>query len=312
MSYPRRAFTLVELLVVIGIIAVIMALALPAIQRVRETVNRTQCQNHLRQIGLAFKGYAADHDASLPPRRNFTVPHRGWAPHLLPYLEEGNLAGRYHMNENFYAPANQPVVQVPVSVFACPSAEFGRAVNIIDQGGNPTGTIGAIGDYFAPNWVRAYWWPGTLMTDAQQPGHRLHPALQDGAKRRLTEIHDGLSYTLLIAEFAGRPDHWVKRVKLPTNSGMQWPNWWGPWASYQSCIYSTWTNDGTTMGNMANQGSCTVNCTNNQGVYSFHARGANALMADGTVRFLREGMSRDIFAALVTRAGEEAFQMPVD
>src|SRR5438445_10401081 len=91
----RPAFTLIELLVVIGIIGVLVGLLLPAVQRVREAANRTKCQNHLKQLGLAAH-MAHDTNRKLPPAL-------GWYPgaasgasgpavfHLLPYLEQDTL-----------------------------------------------------------------------------------------------------------------------------------------------------------------------------------------------------------------------------
>jgi prepilin-type processing-associated H-X9-DG protein len=146
--------------------------------------------------------------------------------------------------------------------------------------------------------VDAYWWPNPQRTAAANTVDC--PALLDNGRRRLSEITDGLSNTLLVAEFAGRPDHWVMGEKQPTNAGLQWAHWWGPWASYNSSIYKTWSADGTTPG-----GPCTINCNNNWGVYAFHAGGANGLLCDGSVRFLRVGLDRDVFAGLVTRAGGE-------
>jgi prepilin-type N-terminal cleavage/methylation domain-containing protein/prepilin-type processing-associated H-X9-DG protein len=298
----RKAFgfTLVELLVVIAIIGILLGLLMPAIQAARESARRLQCQNNLKQLGLAFHNYA-NALGGLPPRRHTKVPYQGWGPYLLAYMEQVGIAKNYDVKKNFFDAANQPFIQFPLESFVCPGTERNRMIAIIDLGNNPTGAIGAAGDYFAPNSVDAFWWPDPQRTQAANTTEC--PALLDNARRPLKQISDGLSRTLLIAEMAGRPSQWILGRKQSDNSGLQYPNWWGPWASYNSSIFKTWSDDGLTPG-----GFCTVNCNNSWGIYAFHPHGANALFADGAVHQLTVGLDREIFAAIVTRAGKEVFE----
>src|SRR4051812_16047397 len=88
---PRRGFTLIELLVVIAVVAVLVGLLLPAVQKVRAAAVRAACTNNLKQIGIALH---AHHDAHgrFPPGRGVPLPVVFSAhAHLLPFVEQENL-----------------------------------------------------------------------------------------------------------------------------------------------------------------------------------------------------------------------------
>src|SRR5438067_9724665 len=91
-SVRRLAFTLVELLVVIAIIGVLVALLLPAVQAAREAARRTQCTNHLKQLGVALHNFEGA-KKSLPAGSGYTrvEPKGNWVVAILPYMEETSI-----------------------------------------------------------------------------------------------------------------------------------------------------------------------------------------------------------------------------
>ncbi len=131
----RTAMTLIELLVVIAIIGVLLALLLPAVQRVREAASSLACRNNLKQMGLALQNY---HDTlgTFPAGITATggddlemAGFCGFVP-LLPFLEQDNLFNGWDLSGNWYDPPDATRVSVEVKVFYCPS---NRTSGVIDM-----------------------------------------------------------------------------------------------------------------------------------------------------------------------------------
>src|SRR5437762_831270 len=124
----HRAFTLIEVLVVIGIIALLIALLLPAVQSAREAARRTQCVSNLKQIGLALQNYHGTFQ-NFPPgyvsifdaNGNDNGPGWGWAAMTLPQLELKPLFDSINFSTPIEAPSNQSTRSVLIGTCLCPS-----------------------------------------------------------------------------------------------------------------------------------------------------------------------------------------------
>ena len=123
-STPRQGFTLVELLVVIGIVAVLIALLLPAVRTSRPAARRSQCSNNLKQIALGLHGYEAEYHA-LPPA--YTVDASGkrlhsWRTLILPFCEQKALYEKIDLSKAWDDPANAEAFQTVIPAYRCPAA----------------------------------------------------------------------------------------------------------------------------------------------------------------------------------------------
>ena len=296
----RGAFTLVELLVVIAIIGVLVALLLPAVQAARESARNSQCQNNLKQVGLALQNFegAWGHfppgavNGPFPAAGVITATKHGWVVFLLPYLEEQAVYDQYLWDADGGGGSDSAGARtVQLKLLQCPSAESDRTLDWQNPRTEEWLRNNACTDYAAVLSVDSVLAELGLIN----PVPNYKGVLSLNFMARVADIPDGTSRTILIAEAAGRPALWQGGQGVGSSNC-------GPWPQWRNCQIAI---SGTTPPTYTSPGPCAINCTNNNEIYSFHPAGANVLFADGSVHHLIASIDIRVLAGLVTRDGEE-------
>jgi prepilin-type N-terminal cleavage/methylation domain-containing protein/prepilin-type processing-associated H-X9-DG protein len=317
-STRHSGFTLIELLVVIAIIGILIALLLPAVQKVREAANRTQCANNLKQLALAAHHH---HDSKGRfPNGLHTVDTAGglyangtcWEVELLPYFEQDNLKNRWDYDDyrNNVAGGVHATTARVLQVLLCASDSLPEPVCYVSADG-----------FLQYAYAQGFYGLSSYGANAGMRSFGLTKATRDGvffqdSRIAVADVTDGTSTTILFGE-RSHTDPVFDRVTY-TDVPAYYPlAQWGMWAA----VFAT---SGGSLADRFLSAPVPINyrvpanAVVGDGSFdkrlcaygSSHAGGANFAFADGSVRFLGDGTPLETLQALSTRAGGEVVSVP--
>jgi prepilin-type N-terminal cleavage/methylation domain-containing protein len=296
----NSGFTLIELLVVIAIIAILIALLLPAVQQAREAARRTQCRDHLHNIGLALHNY---HDSfrSFPsgtaplrdPTNNFNVVANfeswGWPALILPYIDQAPLSNQLGVNQRslhsalmtiYAAGGNSALDQAfpPIPMYQCPSDTTGPRLQNGMRRTHFNGSAGFADNSWRPPNLNYPGSTGGVSADLRAPRHAGNRdpmgIFFNGGAIKMRDITDGSSNTFMVGEREYRcgAGSWLG-ARNPDGNGTQGND-------YHLARVRPPLNDPLNTGD--------DECTD--GFSSKHEGGAFFLLGDGSVRFVSENI----------------------
>jgi prepilin-type N-terminal cleavage/methylation domain-containing protein len=315
---PRTpGFTLIELLVVIGVIAVLIAILLPAVQSAREAARRSQCVCNLKQVGLAMHNYHNAHGV-LPPGKKGCC-WGTWLVYTLPYLEQQplfdawnscgiNAAGApstYDLDLRYFGVANQTVTSTFISGYLCPSDQTNAPISATTNGRSYACTSQNYAVNFGNTLViqadfQDIVFGGAPFVDIGSPDGDHNQ--QGRPTVGFSTIQDGLSNTMLASE-----------VIVGQGQDLRGFSWWGDAATFETFLTPNSSFPDVLFSpfyciNQPPNPPCigtTTALPDNYAARSRHLGGVNVAMGDDSVRFVKNSINVRTWRALSSTHGGE-------